>query len=755
VHIPLLGHNTKVRPLKIVLPTLLLCIVVVATIITSITLTHASYTWLAFNDPRYGFSLQYPSNWTLIPENNGSNITLMDPITTTTLSPIVSTQHATPANILAQPLPAGARKQSLTSIAGHAAIDYILPYSIPKLAANRGPYGTQSQVVIVPVTNPANTAITTVYTFLMTQSTNGLGQLNTTEQGELPTFTSIVQKFVPPTRTLNADGTLAGINTNCYPARICWADNNWSDTYYTDDPANAYSIYCDDNGYNVAYSTNPACINGGNTKRAAIPTSNAYFQPNFECAEFITRALNQDSYLPGLNNGGVGGKYPASSWTSYGNYLGYDFLNVGTPTVKGLSQYLLNNNIAVDIGTNKALAQAGDIIFFRESNGYFGHAALITSATNGLILMDSHNIGQYHAELFNTSGFDIYHFKTGQRSLATGNNPNGSQEVLLHGSDGNVWYNSQNAANGIWSTWKPLQNTIQIQGNPTLAADQNGQLEAFALGTDGHLWHAVQDPQTAIWTWSMLQPGYTFLSRPAVAMDKQGRLELEIEGSDTNIWTSYQTAPNGSWFSIHRVPSQTSDPGFQGDPTLVTNQDGHLEIFALGRDGHIWQAPQNLSTGWWNWSVLQTGYAFAGQPTAALDLQQRLEIDARGIDGNIWTNYQTTPNGGWSSWHRVPSQTSNPGFLSEPTLALNQDGHLQTFAVGKDGNLWQASQNLSTGWWNWSVVYTSVNHNFQGIPAVGHNADGRLEVFIPDASGNIWHDVQATPSGAFAGWNML
>lgn len=253
----------------------------------------------------------------------------------------------------------------------------------------------------------------------------------------------------------------------------------------------------------------------------------------------------------------------------------------------------------------------------------------------------------------------------------------------------------------------------------------------------------------------MLQPGYTFLSRPVVAMDKQGRLELEIVGSDTHIWTSYQTAPNGSWYSIHRVPSKYSDPGFLGDPALVANQDGHLEIFALGRDKHIWHAPQNLSTGWWNWSALQTGYAFSGQPTVALDLQKRLEIDARGIDGNIWTNYQTSPNGTWSNWHRVPSQTSNAGFKGDPTLAINQDGHLQVFVVGKDGNLWQASQNLSTGWWNWSVVYTSVSHNFQGLPAVGHNADGRLEVFIPDATGNIWHNVQATPSGAFAGWNIL
>ena len=744
------GLKVKLGRLQMVVTTGILCAIVAGTIIASTALTHASNGWTSFTDPLYGFSLQYPSNWTLIREGNGSNITLYDPVTTATISPIVTTQNATPATILQQPLPATAKKQTIQSVAGHQAIDYILPYSIPKLASARSTYGTQSRVVIVPVANIANSSNTSIYTFLLTQWTNGTGGINTSGQADLTTFASIVQTFSLPTQPLRSNSTLVNSTTNCGLARICWADNNWSFTNYTDTAANAYSIYCDDNGYNVAYSTNPQCINGGNTRQAAVPTSNAYFQPNFECAEFLSRALAQNGFLPGLNSGGVGGTSPASASSTYGNYKGYDLINVGTSSVKGLSQYLLNNNIAINVGTNKAQAQAGDIIFFRDSTGNYYHAGIITAVANGIILFDAHNIAQYHGELFNTSGFDIYHFTTEHSGPAVASNTDGRLEVLAHGSDGNVWHTAETAANGPWNGWSPLQATITTQDTPSIIASADGHLVAFARGSDSNIWYGTQDTSTDTWTWNPLQSGYSFQSDPAVAKNQDGRLEIVAVGISGNIWYNVQQTPNGAWAGWQPIQNGFV---FQNNPTIAANADGRLEVFAHGSDGNIWHAYETAPNGSWsNWLRLSVGYVFAGGPAVGKNADGRLEVIVRGSDNRMWHAYQGQPNASFGGWSRLPGTLN--GYQSDPIVGKNADGRLEIFALANDGDIWhsyQYSPNSSFG--GWSILQSG--YVFRDVPSIGYDKNGCMELFAVNSNGNIWHNVQHAPSSSWLGWNPL
>src|ERR1043166_2398363 len=68
--------------------------------------------WKTFHDPLYGFTLSYPDTWMLIPEQNGSHITLLNPATQTTMSPIVTTQAGTPTDVLQQNLGVKAKKSS-------------------------------------------------------------------------------------------------------------------------------------------------------------------------------------------------------------------------------------------------------------------------------------------------------------------------------------------------------------------------------------------------------------------------------------------------------------------------------------------------------------------------------------------------------------------------------------------------------------------------------------------------------------------
>src|SRR6266568_1567946 len=81
-------------------------------------------------------------------------------------------------------------------------------------------------------------------------------------------------------------------------------------------------------------------------------------QPNFQCAEFVARALAAEGLIPGLS--------PDSPQTDYSSYAArngktYDLLWVGYVTPPdGLKQYLLDNGLATDIGNNPASAVPGD-----------------------------------------------------------------------------------------------------------------------------------------------------------------------------------------------------------------------------------------------------------------------------------------------------------------------------------------------------------------------------------------------------------
>ncbi len=234
-------------------------------------------TWHTFHDPVYGFSLQYPSTWTLTPESDGSHITLLNPITRTTVSPIVTTQAGAASAVLKKTPLAHSIQQQMRTIAGHPATDYLLPYvaaSQPH-TNNTVDVGGPQQIrqVIVPVSNTSGT--TNVYTFQLTQPTSKTGKISAAEQADLLTFDAILKSFTLPTKVVSTNvKTASAAAAGC--DRICWADANVDYTDYTD--------------------------------AHTVPNSDGtYTQPNFQCAEFVARAITQDGMLPGLKNGGVNG----------------------------------------------------------------------------------------------------------------------------------------------------------------------------------------------------------------------------------------------------------------------------------------------------------------------------------------------------------------------------------------------------------------------------------------------------------------
>jgi hypothetical protein len=251
--------------------------------------------------------------------------------------------------------------------------------------------------------------------------------------------------------------------------------------------------------------------------------------------------------------------------------------------------------------------------------------------------------------------------------------------------------------------WRSLGGVLNSA--PAAGANADGRLEVFARGTDDRIWHLSQqrvDAPTEFSGWEMLAGDTTFTGMPAVTRNHWSKLELFARGRDRSLWHRWQNDPNvrasAQWSLWSSLGGQ-----LDSDPTVATNNDGRLEVFAVGTDGrayHIYQRWFDLfGAPWSGWEALGAR-RFTGRIAAERDGTGCLFAFARSRDdASVWWARQTTPSGPWTDW-------------------------------------------ASTG-------------GLGGEPALARNADGRLEVTLRGTDGKIWHQWQAAPGGAWSGWQLL
>jgi hypothetical protein len=140
----------------------------------------------------------------------------------------------------------------------------------------------------------------------------------------------------------------------------------------------------------------------------------------------------------------------------------------------------------------------------------------------------------------------------------------------------------------------------------------------------------------------------------------------------------------------------------------------------------------------------------------------RLELFACGTDGNLWHRWQTAPNNGWTSqWGSlghpaaVTIDTAYPG----QTLAVgaNHDGRLEAF-VPAGGQLWHIWQTAPNGGWSeWALLAPPNPHFAVDRVKVANNDDGRFNVFVQNSfDGSLWQIWQRAVNGAWSTvWNQL
>ena len=178
--------------------------------------------------------------------------------------------------------------------------------------------------------------------------------------------------------------------------------------------------------------------------------------------------------------------------------------------------------------------------------------------------------------------------------------------------------------------------------------------------------------------------------------------------------SSAATCPTVSWSALSQTAAPTT---FVADPVMVPNQDGHLEVFAIGRDGALWHSWQSSDFVTWSaWS------SFGAPPN------DKLQAGGRGLSTPV-------------------------SALPVLAVAMGHAGELQVFALGASG-VWQIGQVVhDANWGSWALVPpTRAPTKPIGVWAIG-NFDGRIELFIlnqstqPNVLSHTWQLAD------FKGWN--
>ena len=470
---------------------------------------------------------------------------------------------------------------------------------------------------------------------------------------------------------------------------------------------------------------------------------------------------------------GLCGYHSHSSFTlgSVSADIAWAIVGFGTPGASATPKDVVNS-VAYCLGHEMAEAMTNP-----RGQGYYVDANVTANGCEIGDLCETHtevSVGQWSVETYWSNsdsgcaagtGTDWATFGAPPSQLLgsplVASNADGRLEVFTVAQDGTIWHVWQTAPNNGWSNWTQFGLSYNAASSGlTAVSNTDGRIEIFFMGSGGEVWHFWQLLPNDGWSdaASLGFPAGGIIGKCTATTNSDGRIEVIGVGSDNSLWHIWQVAPNNGWSGWDSFGSPPGVPFTIGDPRVVRNEDGRLEVFILGSDGniwHIWQvAPNNGWSGWDSFPAAPAGVA-NGAPFVGTNQDGRIELFVTGGDGNVYHIWQTAPSNGWSYWDVFPSPYAIQMY-GLGSLGNNADGRIELFVIASDGALWHIWQVApNNGWSNWHFLDGAPpgqSANGDQIPAVGRNADGRLEIFIVGSDKALWHIWQVASN---SGWGTL
>jgi hypothetical protein len=240
--------------------------------------------------------------------------------------------------------------------------------------------------------------------------------------------------------------------------------------------------------------------------------------------------------------------------------------------------------------------------------------------------------------------------------------------------------------------------------------------------------------------------------------------------------------PQPNLSPLTRFPAQSGAIQMVSDPVIGANDDGRLEVFALGSDGslwHAWQLPEDFHK-WSDWfsfghpaNVLFqpiAGQSPGPQIAVAEDHNRHLQVFV--ANGDLWQIGQVVTNGGWGGWQRIAQTNATapqPAGARWPVYSINTvwatdnaDGRIELFLNDRTASIagslthkWQlgdfSSWSPNADPFGWPVTG---NVTAQNPLALAQDARGRI-VVATAGPGGAYVRRQADANSGWADWEQL
>jgi hypothetical protein len=323
------------------------------------------------------------------------------------------------------------------------------------------------------------------------------------------------------------------------------------------------------------------------------------------------------------------------------------------------------------------------------------------------------------------------------------------------GADGTVWaLDGSGALYALGAPVAPAPPTFGSTGPPAVCLDGAGLLRLFATDDRETLWTAARSAASGWWQgWlSLGAPAGDGVAQPAAALDAQGRLQMFAVGVSSGVlWQRRQTTPGGGWgpWTSLGAPAGVTLAGL----AVAPNQDGRLQVFAVGADANLYTVWETAPGVWSAWGVLSPAVVPISSASPILRSGGLLAVVALGNDQAVHVISQTAPNDGWGPW--APLGTP-PGIQIESVaVAPNANGLLQIFASGSDDGLYTTWETSPGVWAAWGPLIDPPTAVLVVGLSAGLDSAGLLHVLAVDESQTLHHVAQTAPSNDWGAWSGL
>jgi hypothetical protein len=220
---------------------------------------------------------------------------------------------------------------------------------------------------------------------------------------------------------------------------------------------------------------------------------------------------------------------------------------------------------------------------------------------------------------------------------------------------------------------------------------------------------------------------------PAVVENADGTKDL-FHRDNANVLTKTSwTAATGWTSTTLQMPSSLA-ANLISDPAALARNGGGWDVVAVANDYNVYHWSSSSSAP----QLVAAGEYARGTPVLIRSGSTQLDViyrsDARGVKDSRWngTAWTTTDLGG--------------SIADFPTAVVAPNGTIRVYVRGVSGILWEASQAVGSGTWQWGNVSAAVAGApaVTGSPAAAVSSSGAVTVWARNPADNL---VSFTLSG--------